>query len=190
MYSSVARKHDVDVESGVSDGFDYATVMEGHVRRGFLRKVYGLLSCMLFFTFSTVALLSLVDNVRLFIQQNPYILGFSIAVYIGTAVALTLCGEGVRRSFPTNYLLLGLFTLATSLMVGVAASIYAPDSVALVSALTLGIFMGLTLFASQTKFDLTVFNMGLFTSVWGIILFGVTCILFTGSFLRNVLCVH
>lgn len=180
-----------DVESGGTDGGGdsggaYIQVMEGSVRQGFIRKVYTLLSCMLFVTFSTVAFFSLVDSVRNFIQTTPSILGLSLGAYVVSAIALTCCGDSVRRKYPTNYILLGVFTAATSVMVGVVASTYAPDTVALAAGLTFAIFLGLTAFAIQTKIDFTPFNQGCCTLMWGLILFGLTCAFFPGQAARNL----
>lgn len=175
-----------DVESGGDSSGAYIQVMEGAVRQGFIRKVYSLLTCMLFVTFSTVALFSLVDSVRAFIQATPSIMGVSLGAYIISAIALTCCGDSVRRKYPTNYILLGLFTAATSVMVGVIASTYAPDTVALAAGLTFSIFLGLTAFAIQTKIDFTPFNQGCCTLLWGLILFGLSCAFFPGQAARNL----
>ena len=173
-----------DVEAGGAGapgaGDAYFQKMEGAVRQGFIKKVYALLSIMLLVTFSTVALFSLVDAVRGFIEKSPAILGLAFAAYIASAVALTCCGDSVRRNYPTNYIVLAIFTCATSVMVGVVSATYAPASVALAAGLTLGIFLGLTAFAAQTKIDFTPLNQGLCSVVWGLVLFGLACAFFPG----------
>ena len=144
------------------------------MRLGFIRKVYGLLCCMLGFTFSVVALFTLHAPTRIFVQATPSLLSLALALYIGTAVALTCCGEANRRTYPTNYILLGAFTASTSVLVGVAACAYSPMSVALASFYTFGIFAGLTAYAHTTKTDWTGAMAGAAGLGWGLVLLGVS----------------
>ncbi len=173
-------------KADVEAGGDYQTVMEGAVRQGFIKKVYALLCVMLTVTFSTVALFSLSPAVQRAIQANPGVLYAALGIYVLSAIMLTCCGEAPRRTYPTNYILLGVFTLATSIMVGVVSASYAPESVALAAGLTLFIFLGLTAFAWQTKIDFTPWNQGAATACWGLILLGLTCAFFPGNVMRNV----
>ena len=177
---------DVESGTGAAPDSDYVQVMEGALRVGFIRKVYALLCVMLTVTFSTVALFSLSPAVQRAIQATPAILGLALAAYLGTAIALTCCGEGPRRRYPTNYILLAVFTVATSVMVGVVSATYAPESVALAAGLTLALFAGLTAFAWQTRIDFTPLNQGAFSACWGLLLLGLVCALFPSTILRNV----
>jgi FtsH-binding integral membrane protein len=181
--------HSKDPEAGATGGApdaDYVQLMEGAVRQGFIKKVYALLTVMLTVTFSTVALFSLSPAVQAAIKATPAILGLALAAYLGTAIALTCCGDGPRRRYPTNYILLAVFTAATSIMVGVVSATYAPESVALAAGLTLFLFAGLTAFAWQTKIDFTPLNQGMFSVCWGLLLLGLVCALYPSSVLRNV----
>ena len=169
---------DVESGTGAAPDSDYVQVMEGALRVGFIRKVYALLCVMLTVTFSTVALFSLSPAVQRAIQATPAALGLALAAYLGTAIALTCCGEGPRRRYPTNYILLAVFPVATSVMVGVVSATYAPESVALAA--------GLTAFAWQTRIDFTPLNQGAFSACWGLLLLGLVCALFPSTILRNV----
>ncbi|CAJ1461160.1 unnamed protein product, partial [Effrenium voratum] len=59
------------------------------------------------------------------------------------------------RSSPTNYILLSLFTLAESILVGFISSMYTQESVLFVLAATCVVVLGLMLFACQTTYDIT-----------------------------------
>ena len=82
-----------------------------------------------------------------------------------------------RKSYPTNLFFLAGFTGLEAYSISVIVSFY--DSMIVLEALvlTLGIFVGLTLFACQTKYDFTSWMPYLFGSLWALILFG-----FVGAF--------
>lgn len=169
-----------DVEAPLS-GRAYVQSAESALRLGFLRKVYGILSVQLLFTFSLVALFVLNPPMHSFVKATPAILYVALAMYVGSAVTLTLCGPSVRRTYPSNYLLLASFTVATSLLVAVAACAYSPVSVGLASFYTFAIFGGLTAYAHVTKADFTPYHGSLVASLWGIFLFGLTLALLPAS---------
>lgn len=77
-----------------------------------------------------------------------------------------------RKSYPTNLLFLSIFTLAEAYTVSVIVSFYKTSIVLNAVALSAGIFVGLTLFACQTKYDFTSWMPYLFGAVWGLVLFG------------------
>ena len=77
-----------------------------------------------------------------------------------------------RKSYPTNLLFLGCFTALEAYTISVIVSFYNSKIVLEALILTLGIFLALTLFACQTKYDFTSWMPYLFGSLWGLILFG------------------
>ena len=92
----------------------YVARMDVLVRQGFIRKVYGILTLQLLWTFSVVALLSLNPTVAGFVARTPGVLGATLALYLGSFLALVCCGERAQRTVPTNYYLLAAFTVATA----------------------------------------------------------------------------
>lgn len=56
-----------------------------------------------------------------------------------------------RHEHPMNLILLGVFTLCESLLVGTVTSYYESTIVLQALLITLGVFAGLTLFTFQTK---------------------------------------
>lgn len=79
----------------------------------------------------------------------------SLAVLLVTMISLACC-EGVRRKSPLNLIVLGIFTLAESFMLGVISSRYTGQEIFLAVGITAAVCLGLTLFAFQTKIDFTV----------------------------------
>ena len=89
-----------------------------------------------------------------------------------------------RRSYPTNLLFLGGFTALEAYTISVIVAMYrergAGTIVLQALIITLGIFLALTLFACQTKYDFTSWMPYLFGGLWALIL-----ISFVGFFFQS-----
>lgn len=77
-----------------------------------------------------------------------------------------------RKSYPTNLLFLAGFTGLEAYSISVVTSFYDSRIVLQAVLLTAGIFVALTLFACQTKYDFTSWMPYLFGGLWALILFG------------------
>ena len=77
-----------------------------------------------------------------------------------------------RKSYPTNLLFLSIFTLAEAYTISVIVSFYKTSIVLNAVILTAGIFVFLTAFACQSKYDFTSWMPYLFGALWGLIIFG------------------
>lgn len=67
----------------------------------------------------------------------------------------------LRRQVPVNFILLGIFTLCMSFLVGCVTAMYTAASVLQAVLLTTIIAAGLALFTFQTKHDFTPVNSSL-----------------------------
>lgn len=88
------------------------------------------------------------------------------------AIAMMLLTYWKRHSYPTNLLFLSGFTLLEAYTISVVVSFYQTSIVLNAVLLTAGIFVFLTAFACQTKYDFTSWMPYLFGGLWGLILFG------------------
>jgi protein lifeguard len=88
------------------------------------------------------------------------------------AIGFLLLTFWKRKSYPTNLLFLTGFTVLEAYSISVITSFY--DSLIVIEALiiTLGIFVALTAFACQTKYDFTSWMPYLFGGLWCLIIFG------------------
>ncbi|KKY19237.1 putative bax inhibitor family protein [Phaeomoniella chlamydospora] len=77
-----------------------------------------------------------------------------------------------RKSYPTNLLFLTGFTALEAYSISVITSFYESRIVVEALIITLGIFVALTVFACQTKYDFTSWIPYLFTALWVLIIFG------------------
>ena len=105
---------------------------------------------------------------KAWIQSNAWMLWMSLFGAIG----FMLLTYWKRKSYPTNLLFLGAFTALEAYSISVITSFY--DSKIVLEALifTVAIFVALSLFACQTKYDFTNWLPYLFGALWVLIIFG------------------
>ncbi|KAH8417641.1 hypothetical protein KR222_003476 [Zaprionus bogoriensis] len=149
------------------------------IRRGFIRKVYLILMGQLVVTFGVVALFAFSQHAKTFAQLNPWLFWLAVFLMIATMLSM-ICCENVRRQTPTNFIFLGVFTVAESFLLGVSASRFAPHEVLLAIGITAAICLALTVFAMQTKYDFTVMGGVLIACLVGLIIFGFVAIFVGG----------
>lgn len=130
--------------------------------RGIFRTVQLLLTTIL----SSVSFFS--DSYKVWIQGNPWLLILSVFGALGFMLATFW----KRKSYPANLLFLSAFTLLEAYSISVVTSFYDSRVVIQALVLTLGIFVALTLFACQTKYDFTNWMPYLAGALWFMILFG------------------
>lgn len=125
------------------------------IRAGFIRRVYSILSIQLLVTLGFVMLFMFHEGTRLFSRRHPELIFIPM---VGTIVLVCViaCCESARRNSPINIILLGIFTIFESILVGFISSTYKTDIVLMAIGLTTAIVFGLTLFAFQTKYDFTM----------------------------------
>ncbi|XP_050034804.1 protein lifeguard 2-like isoform X1 [Dermacentor andersoni] len=153
------------------------------IRRVFVRKVYAILMVQLTITFGVVALFVFEPHVKLFVQKNfeAYIAAY--VLFIVLYIALVCC-ESLRRTYPTNMILLFVFTLVMSYMVGVISSFHDTDTVLMASGICAACCLAVSIFSCHTKFDFTSCAGFLFIAVWALFLFGILTI-FTYNRIMN-----
>jgi len=161
----------------VPDDFKYSTSVYDatvDIRMAFIRKVYAILSVQIMATaiFSSVSFFS--ANFRNWIQSNQWMMWTAM---IGSFAFLFLT-MWKSKSYPTNLLFLTGFTLFEAYTIALVVSFYEVRIVIQALLLTLGIFVALTLFACQTKYDFTGFGPYLTVFLSGAIVFGFISIFF------------
>lgn len=105
---------------------------------------------------------------RNWIQTNQWMLWLSLFGAIG----FMLLTFWKRKSYPTNLIFLGAFTGLEAYAVSVITSFYESKIVLEALIFTLAIFVALTIFACQSKYDFTSWIPYLFGGLWVLIIFG------------------
>lgn len=142
----------VDPEDGEAKGFEFT---DESIRKGFIRKVYSILTLQLSVTIAIICLFVFHGPTNKFVKTHSWLMWVAFGVLIVMMLVLACC-ESVRRSSPMNVICLGLFTLAQSFVLGCVSIIYDPDTVLMAAGITAAVSLALTLFAFQTKWDFTV----------------------------------
>ncbi|KAI0138327.1 inhibitor of apoptosis-promoting Bax1-domain-containing protein [Pestalotiopsis sp. NC0098] len=158
-------------EDNIPDDFKFGgSVAEATVdiRNQFIRKVYTILTAQLIVTAIVSGLSFWSEGYKAWIQSHPGL----VFVSLFGAIGFMLLTYWKRKSYPTNLLFLSGFTLLEAYSVSVIVSFYKSSIVLNAVFLTGGIFVFLTLFACQTKYDFTSWMPYLFGALWGLILFG------------------
>jgi len=136
------------------------------IRQAFKKKVYSILFLQIAGTTLVGGLIKLTDA-TLWFQQNTWaILTPSI---LAIFVMLGLFWK--RQSHPWNIILLGVFTLLEAISVGAIVSFYDQTLVLQALLITTVVFLGLTIFTFQSKYDFS--NMGSYL-FGGLMIFVVT----------------
>ncbi|KAF2134716.1 UPF0005-domain-containing protein [Dothidotthia symphoricarpi CBS 119687] len=138
------------------------------IRMAFIRKVYAILTVQLFATAALSAVSMTSVTYKTWIQENQWMMWVSL---LGSFVFLGLT-FWKRKSYPTNLLFLAGFTAMEAYSISVIVSFTDSKIVLEAVVFTLGIFVALSLFACQSKYDFTSWVPYLFGALWVVILFG------------------
>jgi FtsH-binding integral membrane protein len=131
-------------------------VTEAEVRDGFIRKVYSILSLQLVVTAIVAALVMyLTDKLFPENQTTGLLLLVAATITLLVTVCSFACNSDLARSYPTNYIILGIMTLAMAVVVGFSSSQYTSGSVLVVAILTAFLVIGLTCIAAYSCVDFT-----------------------------------
>lgn len=173
----------MDPEDPDAKGFEFN---DESIRKGFIRKVYSILTIQLLITLGIIMLFVFHDPTRTFVKQHRELFWISLVVVIVTMIAMACC-ESVRRNSPINFIFLALFTLAESFILGCTSVQYDPDIVVMAVGITAAVSFGLTIFAFQTKWDFTVMGGASTAAVYRTIVFNDLLSILRSAFCR---CYH
>ncbi|GJQ69775.1 hypothetical protein Trydic_g22334 [Trypoxylus dichotomus] len=138
------------------------------VRLGFIRKVYCLLSAQLILTTIIAAVCMFTPPIQEFIHKNDWLMLLAFISSIVTIIALHIW----RKSTPTNFILLGIFTVVMAYSLGVTISYFSQAVVLQALLLTIAVVVGLTLYTFQTKRDFSALHSTLFAGLFILIVGG------------------
>mmetsp|Transcript_20366 Transcript_20366/g.37925 ORF Transcript_20366/g.37925 Transcript_20366/m.37925 type:complete len:246 (-) Transcript_20366:37-774(-) len=162
---------DLEAGGGVKD-YAAPVDLEKQHRIGFIRKVYGILTFQLLVTVAMSALMMFNPAVSAFVLTHswPY---YTAMVLTFVLLIFLFCFQNVS---PVNMILLTLWTICIGYTVGLVCALYQAvgygDLILQAAAITMGIFLGLTLFTLQSKVDWSFLGAGLFSALWGLIILG------------------
>ena len=162
-------------------------------------QVYSILSVQLLVTFGTVALFNQSSGIQdLFLENNgnydqepntAFWVVFAVSAITGLVIILAMtCVKTLRVAVPINFIMLSVFTLAESLLLGLACMLHQGEVVLIAAAATAAVVIALTAFSFQTKIDFTILRGLMFCVLFVFILFGFLISIFavTGGNIRII----
>ncbi|TFK53648.1 hypothetical protein OE88DRAFT_1266689 [Heliocybe sulcata] len=153
--------YDQPLAGDVPDDFKYGTTVSEsapEIRNAFVRKVYTILFCQILASCVVAGIMSQSESAITFVQTHVWT--FFVALF-GTLITLGLL-YWKRHSHPLNLVLLSVFTLLEAFTLGVTVAFYENRIVLQALLITVGVFLGLTLFTLQSKYDFSGLGPWLF----------------------------
>ncbi|KAF9805230.1 hypothetical protein IEO21_09136 [Rhodonia placenta] len=155
----------------IPDDFKYGTTVADsapEIRRAFVRKVYTILFHIQLATCFVAGGISHSPNAILWVQTHIWSLYIPL---FGTLVNLGLL-YWKRHSHPSNLILLSTFTLLEAFTLGVTTAFFDTAIVLQALLITVGVFLGLTLFTLQSKYDFSGMGAWLFGGLMALMMTG------------------
>ena len=171
-HTAAANPHAVDPDDDFKFGTSVASC-ELDIRMGFIRKVYSILTAQIVATSIVGAVMHGNAAVKSWVQSNGWAMIAAMVLTFASLFGLFY----YRQRYPVNFYLLGGFTLLEAYTVGTAVSFYDTQLVLEALLITSALFVGLTLFTFQTKYDFVSWGGFLYMGLWAMILTG-----FVGAF--------
>eukprot|EP00929_Paragymnodinium_shiwhaense_P106062 TRINITY_DN7115_c0_g1_i1.p2 TRINITY_DN7115_c0_g1~~TRINITY_DN7115_c0_g1_i1.p2 ORF type:complete len:244 (+),score=60.02 TRINITY_DN7115_c0_g1_i1:88-819(+) len=154
---------------------DFVKNATREVRLGFVRKVYGIVLAQLLLTMAIAAPFQMIPKERLY--SLAWLLPASMFMTIAMTCVMA-CAPCATKTYPTNYIVLFLFTVSEAILVGFCAAMYSKVVVFMALMVTTMIFVSMTIYAFTTKTD--------FTGA-GPYLFGALCALCIAGFMLTIM---
>ncbi|GBL51516.1 hypothetical protein ACI3LY_003716 [Candidozyma auris] len=164
----------------IPDDFKYSVNVascELPIRQMFIRKVYAILSLQIFATIAVGFFIRSSSGVQNWCMNNMWLFWVSMVGSFGFMIAAHV----KARSYPTNLILLAGFTLCEAYLVGLGCSLDRSEILVKATLLTAIIFIGLTAFAFQTKYDFRSWQGALGMGLWALLGWGLMMMFFPGG---------
>jgi len=184
--NNISQQYPVDIKSSQNSEDDQ--IIKDQIRNGFIRKVFGIVTFQLIFSFSFI-LFCQAKSIKNFIAHNEgfCVILFSISTIIFIlSVCVISCNRELARKVPTNYILLFCVTLSESILSAAAAINYPLEIVITAILLTIAASIGIICYTLKAKRDLSYCGMTLFALISQLFFFGFLNLIFRSNFLNLV----
>jgi FtsH-binding integral membrane protein len=163
--------YDQPAHGDVPDDFKYGVTVSDsspEIRNAFIRKVYTILFCQILATCIVGGVISQSPSTIFWVQTHMW--SFYVPLF-GTLINLGVL-YWKRHSHPLNFVLLSTFTLMEAFTLGIVVAFYNNIIVLQALLITLGVFIGLTLFTLQSKYDFSGMGPFLFGALIAMVMAG------------------
>ncbi|EDL84362.1 rCG41106, isoform CRA_a [Rattus norvegicus] len=155
------------------------------IRKGFIVKVFVVLSAQLLITAAIISIFVFCEAVRKWIIAMPWFM-YALLPAVLIVIVILACCRDIRRQVPANYILLVFFTILEGLLLGSMSVFYKADEILWATGATTAVTLVLTLFALQTKWDFTLLNGMLFVFTSVLVIYGIVTLVVRSYWLHLV----
>ncbi|XP_030056163.1 protein lifeguard 1 [Microcaecilia unicolor] len=155
------------------------------LRRAFIKKVYLILAVQLVITVGIICMFIYWPTLKKWVRYNSWFTYALFPVIFVLVIVLSCCND-VRRKFPVNFILLGLFTIVEGLMLGAVSAFFEADAVMWAVGATAFVTLGLSIFALQSKWDFTMASGIMVVILLALCAFGLLCAIIRSFWLQIV----
>jgi len=134
------------------------------IRNGFIVKVFGVIIYQIILTAIVIYLGFVIPAFRAYLLYSPSLYFINVIITF-TCILLPLCCRNIYNKVPINYIILTIFTLSLSWVIGGEVCTYTPTSVLGVLFLTFVVVTTLIIYAWTSKKDFTMLGGILSTSL-------------------------
>jgi len=152
----------------------------------FVRKVFGIVAAQLMLTTVITGISLTSSSMRYMMLTTTWPLYLALFGAFATSLVLTFSRE-IARTVPKNYALLTVFTVCQAYSVATLCQFSDPEIVFMALVGTVGIVMGLTVYAMTTKRDFTMMGASLFLLMSGMLVLSIFNWFFRVPFIMTLL---
>jgi FtsH-binding integral membrane protein len=189
---NIEMQYPVDIKQGegISNSLEDDQALKAQIRKGFIRKVFGIVSFQLIFTFLFV-LICQTPLFKHFISKYQvlwtFLVSLSIVCFLVSSCVL-VCNRKISRKVPHNYIILFLITLSESFICATMSLQFSYEIVIASLLLTIAASLGIILYTYFTKSDLSGCRMGIIVLVSQLFFFACLNFFLRSSFLNLLFC--
>ena len=186
--NNISQQFPVDIKQSNdgSNSTEEDPIIQARLRNGFIRKVFGIVTFQLTFTFLFI-LFCQTKTMKNFISRNQILcsllLTTSIICFIVCGCILS-CSRRIASKVPHNYILLFMVTLAESITCTSVTLRYSFEIVVASIILTIASALGIIIYTLKTKRDLSWCRLALMSFISQFVFFGLLTLILRNRFLH------
>lgn len=171
---------DDDDDDFTADVSRLTSLGETNMRAGFITKVYGIVSTQLLVTSLLCYAFMYQQTAHMLVLQNANAVTILSMIFsFGSLIPLMCC---YKKTYPANYILLSVFTVAMGCDLGLVCAIYAQAGAGFLvleaAGITGVIFLALTAYTFWSGRDFGFLGMYLFAALIGLLCWGFVAMIF------------
>ncbi|XP_045477865.1 protein lifeguard 1-like isoform X2 [Harmonia axyridis] len=149
---------------------------EESIRKAFIRKVYLILTFQMLVSLGFIVWFLFDHQVSYYVATHSWVTLGSMTAAIILLIFLLCCD--LHRQYPLNIILLAAFTITESILLASISAFFGTKIVMIAAGITAVVFLSLTIFSFQTKWDFTMQGGVLLVFMVVLLMFGLLTILF------------